>query len=77
MLYRKKPFFKRPFGRVLLILAGLAVIGLILYQVPYFHRRLSWRLESAIVYANSVINPAGNLPTPKPTLELTSQPTDP
>ncbi len=73
MMYRKKPFFKRPFGRVLLILAGLAVVGLLLYQVPYFKQRLSWRLEYAGVYARSILDPAGNLPTPKPTAEPTAQ----
>ena len=73
MMYRKKPFFKRPFGRALLILAGLAVLGLLLYQVPYFHDRLSWRLEYAGVYARSILDPAGNLPTPKPTAEPTAQ----
>jgi len=72
MMYRKKPFFKRPFGRMLLILAGLAVVGLLLYQVPYFHDRLSWRLEYAGVYARSIIDPAGNLPTPKPSPEATA-----
>lgn len=73
MMYRKKPFFKRPFGRTLLILAGLAVLGLLLYQVPYIKERLSWRLEYAGVYARSILDPAGNLPTPKPTAEPTAQ----
>lgn len=75
MLYRKKPFFRRPFGRVLLVLAGLAVIGLLLYQVPYIHKRLSWRLEYASVYARSVIDPVGNMPTVNPTLETEITPT--
>ncbi|TLN25665.1 hypothetical protein FDZ74_02280, partial [bacterium] len=75
MLYRKKPFFKRPFGRMLLILAGLAALGLILYQIPYFHDRLSWRLEYAGVYARSVIDPAGSVPTANPTLETMAAPT--
>lgn len=57
---------------MLLILAGLAVVGLLLYQVPYFHDRLSWRLEYAGVYARSIIDPAGNLPTPKPSPEVTA-----
>ena len=73
MMYRKKPFFKRPFGRALLILAGLVVLGLLLYQVPYFKERLSWRLEYAGVYARSILDPAGNLPTPMPTAEPTAQ----
>lgn len=75
MMYRKKPFFKRPFGRILLVLAGLAVLGLALYQVPYIHDRLSWRLDFAGVYARSVIDPVGDLPTPMPTLAATVRPT--
>lgn len=60
---------------MLLILAGLALIGLLLYQIPYFHDRLSWRLEYAGVYARSIIDPAGDLPAPAPSSEAAVQPT--
>lgn len=42
----------------------LAVIGLLLYQIPYIKRRASWRLDIAYTYIRMVLNPDHDLPTP-------------
>jgi len=52
--------------KLLLILAGLIVLALILYQVPPIKQRLSWRIEVAKTYLRGVIYPAGPVPTAQP-----------
>lgn len=47
-------------------LAILAVIALLVYQIPAVNSRLSWRLELASVYLRGVIKPVGAVPTPLP-----------
>jgi tetratricopeptide (TPR) repeat protein len=45
--------------------AGLVlIIGGLLYQIPSLKSRLNWRIETAIIYANAVLHPAGQMPTP-------------
>lgn len=56
---------KKRWPRVLLIsLVLLALTGLLLYQIPSIHRRVSWRLDMATTYIRMVLNPVKDLPTP-------------
>lgn len=60
--YRKKN--KNRLWIFLSVIAILAVIGLLLYQIPYIKRRASWRLDIAYTYVRMVLNPNHDLPTP-------------
>jgi hypothetical protein len=51
--------------KILLILAGLVVLGGVAYQLPPIHSRLAWRLDFAMTYVRSVLQPAGSV-TPAP-----------
>jgi len=56
---------KRSWFRVLLIVTIIAVaLGLLLYQIPYVNRRVSWRLDIALTYIRMVLHPVSELPTP-------------
>jgi len=60
-----QPMFKR--ARVIMIsLAGLFVLAVLIYQIPYVRSRLSWRLEVFQIYARNVMDPLGPAPTPLP-----------
>ena len=48
----------------LTIMVILAIIGLLLYQIPYIKRRASWRLDIAYTYIRMLIHPMHELPTP-------------
>ena len=61
---------------MLAAVAVLAIAGLLLYQVPSIHRRVSWRLDIAYTYVRMLINPAHKLPTPslpKPEVEVQTE----
>lgn len=49
---------------ILIAASTLILAAILLYQVPFIHRRVSWRLHIAYTYLQSVISPAGELPTP-------------
>lgn len=68
--------WKRNIIKATLILVGLAVLGVLVYQIPYVNRRLSWRVDFGLTYLRSVINPAGDVPTslPPPAVAVTSHP---
>ena len=52
-------FFKGVlFGIAVLIILGLA------YFIPPIHDRLSWRVDVAVTYIRSRLQPAGEMPTP-------------
>jgi hypothetical protein len=51
---------------VAILLAGLAILSILLYQWAPINRRLSWRLDFAMTYVRGVINPAEPMPTPLP-----------
>ena len=55
---------KRILAAGLLFILGLAVIILILYQVPSIKARLGWRVDIAMTYLRGVINPVKPFPTP-------------
>ncbi len=54
---------KQKTGLILLILAGVIVLGLIIYQLPPVKSRLSWRIEYALIYLRGVFNPVEGVPT--------------
>ena len=60
-----------------LILAGLIVLGFVVYQIPPVNNRLSWRVDFAMTYVRAALNPVGELPTalPQPAVEVTLLPT--
>lgn len=60
---KKRPTLTRPVF-IAFTLIGLAVIGLLLYQIPSVNTRLNWRLDIARTYLRGVLSPAGNLPAP-------------
>jgi tetratricopeptide (TPR) repeat protein len=58
---------------ILLVGAGVVLLGILLYQIPAINSRLSWRFEVARTYVKNVINPVGEVPTaiPNPTQAIT------
>ena len=72
--------FKSRFSKIILTLFGLALLAMLLYQVPAVHSRLSWRLDIAQTYVRGVANPVEAIPTPEsvfvaPTLVPSPSPT--
>jgi len=64
-------------------LAGLVLLAVLIYQIPFVKSAVLWRVEKFTIYPKNVINPAGPVPTalpvtPKPvtpTAAETSTPT--
>ncbi len=55
--------------RIKIILAGLgglALSGLLVYQIPAVHSRLEWRYVVWSTYLQNVVDPVGKMPTPIP-----------
>ena len=50
-------------GRIFLGLLALAVLAVLVYQIPYVNSRLGWRLDGAWAYVRGVIDPVQPLPT--------------
>ncbi|MCW5876191.1 MAG: C39 family peptidase [Anaerolineales bacterium] len=48
-----------------LILVGLILIPILVYQIPWVKTRLEWRLDLAQVFVRSRLNPVGELPPPQ------------
>jgi hypothetical protein len=44
--------------------ALMALAGFILFQIPRFHRAITWRLDVAVTYARRLIRPVSSMPTP-------------
>lgn len=45
------------------ILVGSVVLAVALYQIPYVHDRLSWRLDFAMAFVRGVVDPVKPMPT--------------
>jgi tetratricopeptide (TPR) repeat protein len=60
-----------------LMMMGLPLAALLLYQVPQVNSRLSWRLDMAQTYLRGVIDPVQAMPTslPQPGVAVTLRPT--
>ncbi|MBN2146597.1 MAG: tetratricopeptide repeat protein [Anaerolineales bacterium] len=67
---RQKPKLSTP-ARLGLALLGLAVAGILLYQIPAVKQRLDWRIDLALTYLRGVVNPAQPVPTPEQTTGAT------
>jgi tetratricopeptide (TPR) repeat protein len=61
-----------------LVIMGLPVAALLLYQVPSVNNRLEWRLDVAQTYLRGVVNPVEAVPTslPQPAVAVTRLPTE-
>ena len=51
---------------ILIGLAGLILLAVLIYQIPYVKSVVSWRIEKFTIYAKNVINPPGPVPTALP-----------
>jgi hypothetical protein len=51
---------------VVAVIGGLSVLGILIYQLPPIHDRLSWRVDFALTYLRGVVNPVEAPPTPMP-----------
>ena len=56
-------------------LAGLLLLAVLLYQIPYINSVVSWRIEKFAIYAKNVINPVGPVPTALPVTPSPATPT--
>lgn len=52
--------------KLVISLALLALVGVLVYQIPLVHQRLSWRVDFARTYLRGVFNPVQPIPTPLP-----------
>jgi len=48
---------------------GLAILAVVLYQVPAIQDRISWRLDFAMTFVRGVFDPVRPMPTPVPVKE--------
>ncbi len=60
---------------ILIALAGLLLLAVLSYQIPYINSRLSWRIEKFFIYTNNVIHPLGPVPTALPVTPMPHTPT--
>ena len=64
----------KPVRNILIGLAGLLLLAVLVYQIPYVNSIVSWRIEKFTIYAKNTINPIGPVPTALP---VTPQPATP
>ena len=60
---------------ILIGLAGLILLAVLIYQIPYVKSVVSWRVEKYTIYAKNVIDPAGPVPTALPVTPRPPTPT--
>lgn len=58
---------------ILLGILGLALVGILLYQLPAVQSRLSWRIDLGLTYLRGVINPVKPFPTPAEVVHLPTE----
>ncbi len=61
---RQHPRRLKPVVIILAGIAALALLAILVYQIPAVKNRLEWRLDAAMTYVQSRLDPAGALPTP-------------
>jgi tetratricopeptide (TPR) repeat protein len=49
-----------------LVIVIIAILATLIYFIPPVNQRLSWRVDFALTYVRSLIDPAGEVPTPLP-----------
>ncbi len=64
---------KRLLAACLLIVIGLTLVIVLVYQIPSVEARLSWRVDLAMTYLRGVIYPVKPFPTPAEALILPTQ----
>jgi len=64
---------KRILAVAILVVIGLALVGVIAYQIPSLKARLSWRVDLAMTYLRGVIYPVKPFPTPAESIVLSPQ----
>ena len=52
--------------KILISLAGILLLGFLVYQIPAVKSRLEWRLVVWSTYIQNTIDPVGKMPTPVP-----------
>ncbi len=57
---RQKKSWRWPF---LLVLAGLGVAALLVYQIPSIQERVNWKIEIALTYLQGIVRPVEAMPT--------------
>ena len=57
--------FRSRTAKITLALLGMALIGIILYQIPAVNSRLTWRIDIAQTYLRGVVQPVEAIPTPE------------
>jgi len=71
----KKKKRRQPILLPWLVLPGIVILAVVLYQLPPVQRRLSWRLDIAMTYLRRVINPVSAMPTASAILVAETLPT--
>ena len=64
---------------IFLALAGLLLLAVLIYQVPFIKAAVDWRAEKMQLYVKNVVNPPGPVPTALPVTQspVTPGPTKP
>jgi tetratricopeptide (TPR) repeat protein len=57
----------------IMIIVGLALVSVILYQIPAINTRINWRVDLAMTYLRGVIFPVKPFPTPAESIVLPTQ----
>ena len=57
---------KSKFTKIIIAIIGMALLAILLYQVPAVKSRLSWRIDIAQTYLRGVVQPVEAIPTPEP-----------
>lgn len=65
--------FKSKLAKIIIAIVGLALLGILVYQIPAVNRRLSWRFEIAQTYLRGIVQPVEAVPTPNPVFVHPSQ----
>lgn len=55
---------KNPIAATLLTLAGVALVTVIIYNLPPVHERFAWKVDLVTTYIRMALNPVGAMPTP-------------
>jgi hypothetical protein len=57
---------------ILIGLAGLLLLAVLFYQIPYVKSVISWRMEVWSTYYKNLVDPVATLPTPLPSTPFTT-----
>ncbi|MFN8383736.1 MAG: C39 family peptidase [Anaerolineales bacterium] len=60
---------------ILISVAGVILLAVLVYQIPYVKSRLSWRIEVFQIYTKNMLFPLGPVPTALPVTPIPATPT--